>query len=232
MFHATGKEVTFAIVICLSYMKAVANPCPASIPTLVEVPRCPRDKSEWDQAASRKQCHKIAAIQKCTDPEKFVYHCLLNEWTNGTVEICAPTWFISGYCAMYSVQEERIKESTSLDCTNFTDPCGARYTSSDAYMYQSCYQEIKKMPTYIPGNLTILKIILRNPVFIVSTVGIVILAAFTGIAVYIICRKICKVCRHDNEKPSTEEPETEILMIKRQDGLKPAPGYGDNGSFP
>lgn len=91
----THTELKSDISSFVSY-KAVANPCPASIPTLVEVPRCPRDKSEWDQAASRKQCHKIAAIQKCTDPEKFVYHCLLNEWTNGTVEICAPTWFLSG----------------------------------------------------------------------------------------------------------------------------------------
>lgn len=47
--------------------------------------------------------------------------------------------------------------------------------------------------------------------FIVSTVGIVILAAFTGIAVYIICRKICKVCRHDNEKPSTEGRFTNLV---------------------
>lgn len=59
---------------------------------------------------------------------------------------------------MYSVQEERIKESTSLDCTNFTDPCGARYTSSDAYMCKYFIRVHETNPRELRNIFYLLKI--------------------------------------------------------------------------
>lgn len=67
--------------------------CPASAPTVAVVSECPTNKTEWDQAASRKKCNLMSA--KCGDKTP-VYHCLLNQWRNETVEVCASTWYISG----------------------------------------------------------------------------------------------------------------------------------------
>lgn len=67
--------------------------CPASAPTVSVVSKCPTNKTEWDQAASRKKCSHMSA--KCGDKSP-VYHCLLNQWGNETVEVCASTWYISG----------------------------------------------------------------------------------------------------------------------------------------
>lgn len=69
--------------------------------TLVEVPHCPQNRKEWDIAAAEKNCESIATKQTCTESSKFVYHCLMNEWANGTVEVCAPTWFLLGILRMY-----------------------------------------------------------------------------------------------------------------------------------
>lgn len=67
--------------------------CPVTAPTVSVVSKCPRTKTEWDQAAFRKKCNYMSA--KCGDKSP-VYHCLLNQWRNETVEVCASTWFISG----------------------------------------------------------------------------------------------------------------------------------------
>lgn len=67
--------------------------CPASAPTVSVVSKCPTTKAEWDQAASRKKCSHMSA--KCGDKSP-VYHCLLNQWGNETVEVCASTWYMSG----------------------------------------------------------------------------------------------------------------------------------------
>ncbi|XP_061169327.1 uncharacterized protein LOC133178609 [Saccostrea echinata] len=108
---------------------------PASLPTLNEVPDCPRNKEDWQEAAERKHCDRI----KNTDHPPFVYHCLINAWANATVEVCAPTWYISGYCAMYSVPDARVIDNEKYDCTKYTPPCPTRYLSSDAYNYSVCY---------------------------------------------------------------------------------------------
>jgi hypothetical protein len=43
-----------------------------------------------------------------------------------------------------------------------------------------------------------------NPVFIVCIAAVAIVAAFIGIAIYILCRKIRRACRHSKEKQSVE----------------------------
>ncbi|XP_062621098.1 uncharacterized protein LOC134282707 isoform X2 [Saccostrea cucullata] len=108
---------------------------PESLPTLNEVPNCPRNKEDWQVAAEGKHCDQIKNIENTP----FVYHCLINAWANATVEVCAPTWYISGYCAMYSVPDARVIDNEKYDCTKYTPPCPPRYLSSEAYKYSVCY---------------------------------------------------------------------------------------------
>lgn len=55
------------------------------------VESCPTSKAEWDNAARRKDCSRIAAQQNCRTVE---YHCVINEYRNDTLEVCAPSKFI------------------------------------------------------------------------------------------------------------------------------------------
>lgn len=60
--------------------------CDASRGTVKYVDKCPRNESEWLESARNKNCSGIN--QNCSSKE-FVYHCLINQWENATVEVCA-----------------------------------------------------------------------------------------------------------------------------------------------
>lgn len=51
------------------------------------VMNCPDSEEKWREAAARKNCAAYANM--CRDPESLVYHCLLNEYINETLEVCA-----------------------------------------------------------------------------------------------------------------------------------------------
>lgn len=68
--------------------------CEASRATLEYVDRCPKDETEWQKAASKKDCSAVR--QNCTSSDNFVYHCLINAWENATVEVCATRVLIIG----------------------------------------------------------------------------------------------------------------------------------------
>lgn len=72
--------------------------CPESMPTVSVVPRCPSNANEWVSAAKQKSCNELGQIQTCTNPDKFVYHCILNKQATQLLEVCAPTWFLTGKC--------------------------------------------------------------------------------------------------------------------------------------
>lgn len=70
--------------------------CNESLPTVQKVTHCPRNFTELQLAVKRKRCDALANIQTCVDPKKFVYHCLVNQQTDGFVEVCAPEWILAG----------------------------------------------------------------------------------------------------------------------------------------
>lgn len=70
--------------------------CPESVSTVSVVPRCPSNAKEWVSAAKQKSCNELGRIQTCTSPDKFVYHCVLNKQATQLLEVCAPTWFLTG----------------------------------------------------------------------------------------------------------------------------------------
>lgn len=69
-------------------------PCRQSRDTLVPVSRCPRNKIEWITRADILNCSSF--FQTCVVPEKFQYHCVLNENATGFIEVCAPFKTIHG----------------------------------------------------------------------------------------------------------------------------------------
>ena len=71
-----------------------AMSCSAALDMVVPVNRCPRNNLEWDERASLFNCSSIN--QTCVEPDKFQYHCVLNENCTELVEVCAPVRVIYG----------------------------------------------------------------------------------------------------------------------------------------
>lgn len=137
MTSIVKHRAAIALLVAIVLNFSDCDYCPVSAPTVSVVSKCPTTKAEWDEAASRKKCSHMTA--KC-GTKSPVYHCLLNQWGNETVEVCASTWYISGFCAIYNTEEMKVIDDFNRDCTSFTNgPCPTRYISTDAYMYQGCY---------------------------------------------------------------------------------------------
>lgn len=64
------------------------------------VESCPTSKKEWDNAARRKNCSKLAAEaerENCITNEKQPeYHCLINALRNKLLEVCVAGKIIFG----------------------------------------------------------------------------------------------------------------------------------------
>lgn len=116
--------------------------CPETIPTVSIVNRCPSNATEWVSASKRKSCNNLGHLQSCTKADDFVYHCVLNKDATMLVEVCAPTYLMSGYCARFSEVEKRIIIDTGLDCTKFNPPCSTSFLSNESYNYQTCYRNV------------------------------------------------------------------------------------------
>ncbi|XP_062590559.1 uncharacterized protein LOC134252139 [Saccostrea cucullata] len=127
------------LFLCIHVGLAQCKGCAESLATLSIVSKCPHDYESWKTAAKRKHCESIAKIQRCSKPEEFVYHCLINNWENATVEVCAPTWYINGFCAQFNIPEGRILNHLQRDCTSLPIPCPSHYISSEAYKYPECF---------------------------------------------------------------------------------------------
>ena len=84
--------------------KTDTRSCPASLSTVVDVERCPRNELEWKARAKLYNCRSIN--QSCVDPEYFEYHCVLN--TNGTrlLELCALPANIYGKLQVYFLEKK------------------------------------------------------------------------------------------------------------------------------
>lgn len=64
-----------------------ASDCASSV---ARVESCPRTKEEWKAASERKKCYINKYAKPCYSHNcKYEYHCVLNEWINETVEVCA-----------------------------------------------------------------------------------------------------------------------------------------------
>ncbi|XP_056014843.1 uncharacterized protein LOC130052814 isoform X2 [Ostrea edulis] len=122
---------------CLRPNRATIQPCDASLQTIKDDFRCPRNQFEWNKKAEEMKCASFS--QSCTETSDFVYHCLRNAWGNGTIHVCAPTRILfGGSCAEFSKGGARVQEHYLVGCTS----CPFYYNSTTSYMYQECYENI------------------------------------------------------------------------------------------
>lgn len=70
--------------------------CPEAVSSMKRVAACPTSKTEWDNAALKKNCSELAPRQNCAPVNKFKYHCVINGLRNKLVEVCAPERIIFG----------------------------------------------------------------------------------------------------------------------------------------
>lgn len=71
--------------------------CVWSSKSLEKVRSCPVTKEIWEERERKKNCESMAREQNCTtDASEFKYHCVINEFENGFVEVCAPVYNING----------------------------------------------------------------------------------------------------------------------------------------
>jgi hypothetical protein len=62
-------------------------PCKESLSTLTVNTKCPKDGESFEKRKMTLNCESVR--QNCTKPANFQYHCLLNEYANQSVEVCA-----------------------------------------------------------------------------------------------------------------------------------------------
>lgn len=55
---------------------------------------CPDNEEKWRVAAERKNC--AAYANQCDEPQRLVYHCTTNAFSNQTLEVCAYGKYIFG----------------------------------------------------------------------------------------------------------------------------------------
>lgn len=70
--------------------------CSWSKETVKEVLSCPTTKAEVEERKRIKNCEALANLQNCTLPQKFLYHCVIDDRKTSLVEVCAPQYIING----------------------------------------------------------------------------------------------------------------------------------------
>lgn len=71
---------------------AGSNSCEVTKSTIQIVDNCPNSEEKWREAAAKKNCSAYA--NQCSEPNKFVYHCVINEYVTEILEVCAYSRYI------------------------------------------------------------------------------------------------------------------------------------------
>lgn len=144
-----SMEICIAIILFLTVkkIKASSYSCDETKKTVVIVDGCPNSAEKWREAAANKNCS--ANANQCTEPGKFVYHCVINAFVNQTLELCAYAQnIVSGYCTEYNERGNLIQSSIGTSCKTFNvKPCPTFYRSNEAYKYTGCYELVKPSTT-------------------------------------------------------------------------------------
>lgn len=122
---------------------------------MVIVDSCPTSKTEWDNAAVRKNCNRIASKQNCGPVDQFVYHCVINGYRSETLEVCAPSRIIFGHCVEFNVGNGVIQDQRSTPCSDPFPKCDAIYDSWQAYKFTDCYKLVSMGETTSSTTVTI-----------------------------------------------------------------------------
>ncbi|XP_078326164.1 uncharacterized protein LOC111105496 isoform X2 [Crassostrea virginica] len=84
------------IVLCGCYYLVKGNRhCSWSNKTVEVVSSCPTSHAEVEERKLKKNCVAFANLQNCTEPDKFLYHCVIDDLETSFVEVCAPVYIIN-----------------------------------------------------------------------------------------------------------------------------------------
>lgn len=127
--------------------EAFRTSCEVTRSTKQVVDDCPDSEEKWKERAAIKNCTAFAS--QCAEPERLVYHCLINQYVNQTLEVCAYAQnIVFGLCASYSFSGNSILQNLRTNCSAFKEkPCPNFYRSDKAYNYPECYELTKKSTT-------------------------------------------------------------------------------------
>nr|XP_034334900.1 uncharacterized protein LOC117692048 [Crassostrea gigas] len=111
------------------------------------VKKCPENEEKWREAAARMNCTIYA--NQCDEPERLVYHCVINTFVNQTLEVCAYAQnILQGHCTEYNIRGNIIQPNVRTNCKAFSqNPCPQLYNSTEAYKYQGCYELTRELST-------------------------------------------------------------------------------------
>lgn len=142
-----GIYIIIILLVTVKKIKANSYSCVETKKTVEIVNDCPNSAEKWREAAAKKNCS--ANANQCTEPEKFVYHCVINAYVNQTLEVCAYAQnIVSGYCTEYNERGNLIQSSVGTSCKTFNvKPCPIFYRSNEAYKYTGCYELTKTSTT-------------------------------------------------------------------------------------
>lgn len=126
---------------------AGSDSCEITRSTVQVVEDCPDSVEKWREASAKKNCTAHASL--CEDPNKLVYHCVINEYVTEKLEVCAYVQnIVLGKCTSYSLSGNLIQQNSRTNCADFTkNPCPVLYRSDQAYKYPGCYQLVWKLTT-------------------------------------------------------------------------------------
>lgn len=142
------------LVLLIQVHKSSNNYCAESIKSIVTVSSCPTSKEKWNLAASKKHCETHALRQNCTHPTNYVYHCVINQYENEILEVCAQKRIIFGHCTAYNVGGGVIQHHFSAQCSHSAFPkCNRFYLSTEAYKYPDCYQLVRQRLDHTTSNI-------------------------------------------------------------------------------
>ncbi|XP_061196014.1 uncharacterized protein LOC133204301 [Saccostrea echinata] len=134
------KSITLLMVLNLYPYSALCDRyCEWSKKSMTIASSCPTNKEKFETASKIKDCESVAEKQNCTEKSKFKYHCVINELEDKMVEVCAPVFYIQGYCTEYNINCARIQDHLYLRNGSIADPFTSRYISTDAYKFPNCY---------------------------------------------------------------------------------------------
>lgn len=153
MVHPFNCSLLILVVMCIvlrgieKTTEAFRTSCEATRSTKQVVDDCPDSEEKWKERAAIKNCTAFAS--QCAEPERLVYHCLINQYVNQTLEVCAYAQnIVFGLCASYSFSGNSILQNLRTNCSAFKEkPCPIFYRSDKAYNYPECYELTKKSTT-------------------------------------------------------------------------------------
>lgn len=122
--------------------------CQKAVYNVKVVASCPKSKEEWNIAARKKNCSKIAAVaveKNCTiDEIQPKYHCVISALRTKLLEVCADEKRILGHCAEFNEVGRVIQIHNTAPCEKVFPNCDDAYSSVDAYKYQGCYKLVNQ----------------------------------------------------------------------------------------